>query len=479
MCGDKIWGLCKITTMFSYTLEAAAKRAAAGAPVLPVGVRGAATAATAAAAAAAKAKAKAGAKAVAAAADAAAAAAAAAAGAGAPFRHVIGATSRSAKGTLPPRRQITAADVLTALALANSSGSYAALYLKDKVADLLRRKGFKEGCITALAEHNLDSMPHTIRRKCDHGVELQEFSEGITIYKNRYPDRPLTALVYTILRHFANSIYNGAFVSDLFNNHKQIWGNLLELPEYTRLTEEERRAYEREIQEYTAWRLIYIRSLEYWSEIYYKQIVEQYLTDPERNQHLALLLPHISYNGRTGETREFTIRRNVMGTERVDTFTVTVSRRGIPIYSLSPGLSEAEINGLPIDTRTDMRRLGEICTELVTRHNGQLNPGGATTTGGANSNSNTTIMKHIYYPDTTDIELPEITIEDVNKAFQISRLLYPDEPTSEPVMRGEFNELLSPRAATSEPQLRGGKSKKYKKTRKSSRLRKRRQTKRR
>jgi hypothetical protein len=55
---------------------------------------------------------------------------------------------------------------------------------------------------------------------------------------------------------------------------------------------------------------------------------------------------------------------------------------------------------------------------------------------------------------------PGLTIEDVIQTSQISRLLYPD-------------------GATSEPQLRGGKSKKFKKTRKSSRLPKRRQTKRR
>jgi hypothetical protein len=390
------------------------------------------------------------------------------------------------------------------------------------MAGILRDLGFR-GKLLRLFPPHIQAKILFKKLVGDHLIELQEIARAMLILKRC---RSLSPLDFFLILQFGNlPSRNGAFVPSRFNAIKELFRYLFGLD----LSDDE-------VRDLLRRRITTVESLEVTVDDIYKDIVTEVLKnpdrfwfmtqnpDPERNREDSIIT-------RIRRIRPGTFEYTQENSERIQ-FTVQ-NRSGELILRGSNGeiLSEEITRAIftaPSNIRSNMSLLRQILEPIV-RANGFLYEGlpvlagdqidslvnfliregytdaaayvaseaefpaayasntdaSDSTTGGANNNSNnsnsntTTTMKHVYYPDTTDIELPEITIEDVNKAFQISRLLYPDEPASEPLMRGEFNELLSPRAATAEPQLRGGKSKKYKKTRKSSRLRKRRQTKRR
>jgi hypothetical protein len=103
--------------------------------------------------------------------------------------------------------------------------------------------------------------------------------------------------------------------------------------------------------------------------------------------------------------------------------------------------------------------------------------------GGGPEGNNTTTTEHIYYPDDTDMEIPEFTMEDIQNATRLYNLLYKEEDLPSALYKPTFTWLPSPLSNETGKypvaKLEGGTSKKYKKTRKVLRLRKRRYTKRR
>jgi hypothetical protein len=326
------------------------------------------------------------------------------------------------------------------------------------LADFLRDLEFRNNCFKSLTKADQEEVSKK-KLHCDHVDEGQELALAIKQLYEKTGQRK-SILELTLIIGYHNLKDNGAFTTSKINNAKKAERSLEGL-----LPKEV-------LNKYLERRLQKANNLTEQFVVLFPAIYRQFLRDPET---IIKNLEKENYNYNYYENLRKKLFPNLIYNFKKEQFTFT-RPNGVKIKFKKEGKIpkdiENEIFTVPTNILKNIQALQMEYVKVIEDNNKKLNP---TKGGGGPEGNNTTTTEDIYYPDITDMEIPEFTMEHIQNATILYDLLYKKEV--EPSASYEPSYRLLPRllseisneTETEEKpisKLEGGKSKKYRKTRK-------------